>query len=330
MNPRRRTLVGAAAASAALACARGALSQERARRLGCLVVGRRENDYTLPVFLEQLGALGHVVGRNLHVEVRYGEGDLARLPALARELVDLRPDVIMTANPAGVGAALAVTKSIPIVMGTMSDPVVEGFVASLSRPGGNVTGVVNQGEDLIPKQFELARELLPRAARIAFVVSQDPALRKRSASFVAVAEESARRLGLQLLVLHASSRADLEAIGEPLARARPDVLVAGLDPVYHAFRRLLIDATAKLRLPAVYPLPVFSDDGGLLSYGFNLLDSFRRAAAYVDRILKGAKPSELPVERPLKFEMIVNLRTARSLRLAMPQPLLLRADRVIE
>jgi len=328
----RRRFLSIASAPVVLAATRAAISQERARvaRVGCLFASLRGSAYSMAAFKDGLKALGHVEGRNLRVDVGDAQGELSRLPALARELVALGPDVILASNPAGVGAAVAATKSIPIVMGTMSDPVAEGFVASLARPGGNVTGVVNQGEDLIPKQFELGRELVPRARRFAFLISRDPALRRRNAGFESVAEDSARRLGVEAIMIRASNRTEMDALHSTLRRARPELLVVGLDPVYHGFRGLLIDAVARLGLPAIYPLPVFSDDGGLVSYGFNLADSFRRAAAFVDRILKGAKPGDLPIERPLKFELIINLKTAKALGLAIPQSILLRADRVIE
>ncbi|MGH8676515.1 MAG: ABC transporter substrate-binding protein, partial [Burkholderiales bacterium] len=196
---KRRTLLQVAGATAALAAFRPALAQPAGRiaRIGYLSVTPTRSDPYGPSFVEGMRDLGYVEGRNLHIEYRSAEGDLSRLPALAKELVALRPDVILASNPAGVGAALAATKTIPIVMGTMSDPVLEGFAASLARPGGNVTGVVNQGEDLIPKQFELVRNLLPRASRVAFLVNKDPVLRRRTESFESVAQDSARRLGLK-------------------------------------------------------------------------------------------------------------------------------------
>lgn len=328
----RRESVAALFALLAAATYAPTRAQDRGRvaTIGVLVVSLRGADYTLAAFREGLRALGYEEGKNLQIELRDAQGDLSRLPALARELVALRPDLIMTANPAGVGAAAVATKTIPIVMGTMSDPVLEGFVASLARPGGNITGVVNQGEDLIPKQFELARELAPRAKRLAYLFNPDPVFVRRNASFQAVAEESARLLGGELVIVGASSAAELERIQAPLRAARAEVLVVALDPVFHAYRKLVVRTAAELRLAAIYPLPAFSEEGGLISYGFNLRDSFRRAAMYADKILKGSKPGELPVERPLKFELIVNLRTAKSLGLRIPDPLLLRADRVIE
>jgi putative ABC transport system substrate-binding protein len=275
-------------------------------------------------------ALGYEEGRNLQLDVLDGQGDLSRLPALARELVARRPDVIVAANPAGVGAVFAATRTLPIVMGTMSDPVLEGFVASLARPGGNVTGVVNQGEDLIPKHFEFAREIAPRAKRIAFLINRDPALERRNASFQSVAEASARGLRFEVTTLGASNQVELDSIRARLESAGADILVVPLDPLYHAFRKTLVAAAGALRIPAIYPLPIYSEDGGLISYGFNLRDSFRRAAVFVDKILKGARPGELPVERPLKFELTVNLKTAGTLGVRLPQSLLMRADRVIE
>ena len=328
----RRTLLKAAGATAALESIRPVLAQpaQRVARIGYLSTTPTRSDPYSPSFVEGLLELGYVEGRNLHIEYRSAEGDLSRLPALAKELAALRPDVILASNPAGVGAAFAATKTIPIVMGTMSDPVAEGFATSLARPGGNITGVVNQGEDLIPKQFELVRSVLPRASRVAFLANKDPALRRRTESFESVAQDSARRLGLKLVIVGASNRAELETAHVQLSREKPDALVVALDPVIHNFRKIAIDTAAKLKLPAVYPLPIFSEDGGLLSYGFNLRDSFKRSAIYVDKILRGAKPGDLPIERPLKFEMVVNLKTAKALGITIPQTALLRADRVIE
>lgn len=212
----------------------------------------------------------------------------------------------------------------------MSDPVLEGFVKSLGRPGGNVTGVVNQGQDLIPKHFELVRDLVPRARRIGFLINPSPELRSRTESFIAAARTAAAQLKFDLDLVRAANRADLEALRTSIASVRLDTLIVALDPVFFSLRNILIETSARHRLPAVYPLPSYSEDGGLLSYGFNLSDGFKRAASFVDRILKGAKPGDLPVERPLKFELLVNLITARALSLAIPQSVLLRADRVID
>jgi putative tryptophan/tyrosine transport system substrate-binding protein len=329
---RRRVLLGVAGAVTALAAIRTVRAQSTKRmiRIGYLATGSFANDRTRPAFVEGLRELGYVEGRNLQIEYRAAENDFSRLPALAAELVALRPDVIVAANPAGVGAAFAATKAIPIVMGTMSDPVLEGFVKSLGRPGGNVTGVVNQGEDLIPKHFELVRSLLPRARRVGFLINPAPVLQLRTESFVAAARTAAAQLKFDLSLLHASNRANLEALQAGIARERAEALIVALDPVFLSLRRIVVDTVGKLGLPAVYPLPNYSEDGGLLSYGFNLGDSFKRAASFVDRILKGARPGDLPIERPLKFELVVNLKTANQLRLTIPQTVLLRADRVIE
>lgn len=328
---RRRSLVLAAGAIAALTVMRPVRAQpaQKVVRIGYLATGSTANDRTRPAFVEGLREFGYVEGRNLRIEYRAAENDFSRLPALAAELVALRPDVILAANPAGVGAVFAATRTIPIVMGTMSDPVLEGFAKSLGRPGGNVTGVVNQGEDLIPKHFELVRAIVPRARRVGFLINPSPILALRTKSFVATARAAAAQLKLELGLIQASNRADLEAAQANIGRERLDALIVALDPVFLSLRSSVIETAAKIALPAVYPLPSFSEDGGLLSYGFNLGDSFRRAASFVDRILRGAKPGDLPIERPLKFELVVNLRAAKTLSIAIPQSVLLRADRVI-
>jgi putative ABC transport system substrate-binding protein len=329
---KRRTSLQFAGAITALAIIRPLFAQptQRQVRIGYLATGSAANDRTRPAFIEGLRELGYVEGRNLQIEYRAAENDFSRLPALAAELVALRPDVILAANPAGVGAAFAATKAIPIVMGTMSDPVLEGFAKSLGRPGGNVTGVVNQGEDLIPKHFELVRSVAPRARRVGFLINPSPVLELRTKSFVATARAAAAQVKLDLGMVRASNRAELEAMRANIAKERLDALIVALDPVFLSLRSIVIGSAAELGLPAVYPLPSYSEDGGLLSYGFNLGDSFKRAAGYVDRIVRGAKPGDLPIERPLKFELVVNLKTAKQLGLTIPQTVLLRADRVIE
>lgn len=326
---RRRLLIASCGVCAGIRPA-SAQPRNRPAKVGYLILSLQGSRYTHTAFVEGMRELGYADGANLRLEVADAQGDLTRLPGLARELVGHEVDVIVAANPAGVGAAVGATKSVPIVMGTMSDPVAEGFVASLARPGGNVTGVVNQGEDLIPKQFELMREVAPRARRVAFLISRSPALQRRNAGFLDVAHDSARQLDLESVVVYASDLAEMATIETALGGAKAGAIVVALDPVFHAYRQRVIAAAANLRLPAIYPLPVFSDDGGLLSYGFNLRDSFRRAAVYVDKILKGARPADLPVERPLKFELVVNLKTAKSLGVTLPQTVLLRADWLIE
>jgi putative ABC transport system substrate-binding protein len=329
---RRRRVLEYAGAAVALAAVGPLLAQpaQRVVRIAYLTTGSLSNDLNRPAFIEGLREFGYEEGRNLQIHVRAADNDFSRLPVLAKELVALRPEVILASNPAGVGAVFAETKAIPIVMGTMSDPVLEGFAASLGRPGANVTGVVNQGEDLIPKHFELVRSLVPRATRVAFLINPDPVLQRRTESFVATARNAANRLKLSLILVRASNRADLEAAHLAVAREKSDALIVALDPVFLSLRNITVDIAAKLRLPAVYPLLPYADEGGLLSYGFNLRDSYKRAAGYVDRILKGAKPGDLPIERPLKFEMVVNLKTAKQVGLTIPQTILLRADRIVE
>ena len=273
--------------------------------------------------------LGWVERRNLVIEARAAAGQLDRLPALARELVALGPDVIVASAPQPSRAAKDATSVIPVVFVGVADPVRVGLVQSLARPGGNVTGVAT----LVPggfmaKQLELLKEAVPGAVRVATL--RNPTNEVYRVTFPVEIPPAARTLGLRLQVLEVSEPAQIEAAIEAAVRERADALHVLGDPIFHNPPTRLPELAARARLPAIYISAELVRAGGLMSYGTNLPELFRRAATYVDSILKGAKPAGLPVEQPTKFDLVINLRTARALGLTIPQSVLLRADQVIE
>jgi putative ABC transport system substrate-binding protein len=276
--------------------------------------------------VKALRELGYVEGQNLTLERRYAEGKLDRLPVLARELVQLRADVIVAVGSAVIRAAKEATTTIPIVMYGGFDPIAAGFVASLARPGGNITGVViGPGSSLAGKRLELLKETVPRAARVAFLAANDPNFRPQ----VQEAETAASSLGIKLVAVEVRG-GDYAHAFSTIAAERATALLVGATPFFMRDRKRIIDLAAKHRLPAMYEWPEQVEDGGLMSYGAPQSALVQRAAVYIDRILKGARPGDLPVEQPTKFELVINRKTAKALGLTLPPSLLNRADRVIE
>ena len=279
---------------------------------------------TDPTLRNALRELGYVEGQNLTVEGRYADGKLDRLPVLARELVQLQVDVIVAIGSAAIRAAKEATTTIPIVMYGGFDPVAAGFVASLARPGGNVTGVVmGPGSSLTGKRLELLKEAVPRAARVAFLVPDDPNFQ------VEEAQQGAPLLGIKLVVVEVRAGDYVRAFST-ISAERATALLVGATPYFMRDRKRIIDLAAKHRLPAMYEWPEQVEEGGLMSYGATQSALVQRAAAYIDRIFKGARPGDLPVEQPTKFELVINLKTAKALGLTLPPSLLSRADRIIE
>jgi putative ABC transport system substrate-binding protein len=273
-----------------------------------------------------LRELGYVEGQNLTVEYRWGDGDAARLPALAAELVRLRVDVLVaTSNPA-ILAATQATRSIPIVFTASSDPVATGLVASLAHPGGNVTGLSLVTPELSGKRLQLLREALPQLTRVALLWD---AGHVGMADRVRETETAARQLGVTLRVEWVQDPAGLDRAFAALAQARPDAFLTTVEPFTVRHRQRIVDFAAQHRLPAMYEEREFVDAGGLMAYGPSLAANYRRAATYMDKLLRGAKPADLPVEQPTKFELVLNLKTAKALGLTIPQSILLRADEVI-
>ena len=278
------------------------------------------------VFRRALHELGWVEHRNLALEVRYAD-TYQQLPDLAAELVRLNVDVIFAMASPAIRAAKQRTTAVPIVMETLGDAVSTGLVPNLARPSGNVTGVSGFTPELTGKQLELIRELLPRASRVALLANRD---NTATSVVIRATEGAAARIGIQLHVVKVQQPAELDVAFETIARARVDALVVSADPMFSSQRRRLVELATRHRLPAAYASGVFPEVGGLLSYGQHESERFSRAAAYVDRILKGAKPGDLPVEQPSIFELVLNLKTARTLRLEIPSSVRLRANRLIE
>jgi putative ABC transport system substrate-binding protein len=280
------------------------------------------------MFRQELRELGYIEGKNLVLEVRYAEARVEQLPELARELVGLKLGVIVVGTDAAIAAVKRETRTIPIVMATSNDPVGTGFVASLARPGGNITGLSALSPELSGKRLELLREAVPGLSRVAFLWNPD--VRGNLFDYKEM-EGAARSQRLELHSIEVSRAEDLERAFSVLTnqRAQAVVLPAG-NPVAFANRSQIASFAQKNRLPSIYGQREFVDSGGLMAYGPNASDMYRRAAVYVDKILKGAKPADLPVEQPTKFELVINLKTAKALGLTMPQSLLRRADEVIQ
>lgn len=293
-------------------------------RIGVLRPTSADNPYT-ESFRQGLRDLGYVEGRNIHIEYRYSEGHQERLPALAAELVALKLDVILTDGP-GIPVVKRATNTIPIVFGVTGDPVADGVVASLARPGGNVTGLSLMAPLVNTKRLELLRELVPQAKRFAVLWNEARPAHRAEVDELTTA---AARLNVALILTSVRASADFAVALAAGVRERAAGLVVLDDALIFNERKTIADFTLANRLPAIYPNRGFATSGGLMSYGPSLADLFRRAAGMVDQILKGAKPGELPVEQPTRFEFVINQKTARALGLALPQSLLQRADDVL-
>jgi putative tryptophan/tyrosine transport system substrate-binding protein len=281
----------------------------------------------LELFRRELRALGYVDGKNIIFEYRYAEGKLDRLPGLADELVRLKVDVLLApATPAAVAAKNA-TKTIPIVFYSGSDPVAAGLVDSLARPGGNITGFTTISTVLVGKRLELLKETVPKLSRVAALWNpQDPgSVRQWKES-----QLPARELGLQLHSMEVSSADKFEGAFTEATRANSTALVPMGSPFFYSNQKQIVELAAKHQLPAIYPSGEFVVSGGLMSYGADEAEPYRRAAVFVDKMLKGAKPADLPVEQPTKFELMINLKTAKALRLTIPPVVMMRATKVIK
>jgi len=277
-------------------------------------------------FRQGLRELGYVEGKNIVIDYRYAEGKLDRLRELATELVRLKVDIIVSAGPQSTRAAKEATATIPIVMAFDFDPVGNGFVASLARPGGNITGLSTLAPEISGKQLELLKEIVPSLSRVAVLGnSTDPG----NAQVVGETERAAVALGVQHLYLDVRAPADIETAFRAASKGRADAVLSLSSFLFISQRKQLVDLAVKSRLPAIYDRAEYVEDGGLMTYSVSQPDLFRRAATYVDKILKGAKPADLPVEQPKKFELIINLKAAKQIGLTIPPNVLVRADKVI-
>jgi putative tryptophan/tyrosine transport system substrate-binding protein len=298
-------------------------------RIGYLVVvPLSANADRNEAFRQGLRELGYVEGKNIFIEWRSGDGNLDRMPTLAAELVQLKVDVIVTAGQGGTRPAKAATSTIPIVMAQDADPVVNGFVASLARPGGNITGLSTLAPEISGKQLELLKEIVPKLSRVAVFGTSTRAEGAKSLDEI---KRAAGVMKVQIQYLDVLNPKDIEAAFRAAAKGRADAFLWHVSgSVGRGQRTQVIELTAKSRRPAIYNGRVWVEEGGLMSYGANSPELDRRAASYVDKILKGAKPADLPVEQPMKFELIINLKTAKQIGLTIPPNVLVRADKVIK
>jgi len=298
----------------------------RVARVGFITV---EKSSSFDAFLQGLTELGYVEGKNVKLEARFADAHVERLPKLARELIRLKVDVLVAGSPAAAAAAKKASTTVPIVFAGVGDPVTTGIVSSLSHPEGNVTGVAIGvgGPALGGKWLELLDETLPELSQVAVLANRS---NKSNSPYLQGVEAAARTLNVKIDIFDAGNPVELDraltAIGESGARG----LIVTMDPFLYTGRATLVQFAAARRLPAIYFFKQFAELGGLMSYGASRDESYRRAAFYVDRILKGAKPADLPVEQPTRFELVVNAKTAKAIGLTVPQSILLRADRVIE
>ena len=320
------TLLGCTAATWPLV-ARAQQPAGRVYRIGYLsILSREQSLYLIKAFEEGLRSLGYRVGENVAIEYRFAHGEMERLPALAADLVRLGVDIIVATgtNPTTV-AAMKATTTIPIVMTSGVDPVSAGLVASLARPGGNVTGLAGDtGGEIMGKRFELLKETLPNLSRLGILLNPDTINRSR------LAREAAQALGLTPIPVEARGQDTLEQAFAIMVRERAQAFVSLGDSVLFSYRGQIAEMALRNRLPAASYQKEYAEAGFLLTYGADIPDLCRRSAAFVDKIFKGAKPADLPVEQPTKFELVINLKTAKALGIIVPPTLLTRADEVIE
>jgi putative tryptophan/tyrosine transport system substrate-binding protein len=303
-------------------------AQPHSVRIGRLSPLSAEADGSnLNAFRAGLRDLGWVEAKTFTIEARFADGKIERLPTLAAELVRQRVDLILSGASLGALAAKQATTGIPIVMVTTGDPVRDGIVASLARPGGNVTGVTALGQDLNTKRLELIREVVPGVTRLAVLINPASAY---TPAFLREKDGAARTLGLDIRTVEVSDPAHLEKAVAAMSGERVAGLMVQTNPLFISHRRRIVDLVARSRIPAVYGDREFVEAGGLMFYGASLAQMYRDAAVYADKILKGAKPGELPVGQPTKFEFVINLKAAKALGLTIPPGLLLRADQLIE
>ena len=327
---RRRFLLTLLAGALAAPLAVDAQQARNVYRIGVLSAGSQPTSESRQAFEHALRERGWVPGENLVITYPFADGKYDRLPALVAELVRLEPRVIVAVPTVAVRAARDATTTIPIVMLFVSDPVAEGLIASFARPGGNVTGLtLTPTREIFAKQLQLLKEAVPRARRIVFLWNPaNPTTTGPPA--VKIVGEAARSLGVELPVVGAQAPQEFEPAFRAMTQARADALLVHIDSMFFTHRAWLADLSLKHRLPTMYGAGEQAKAGGLMAYGRNLADGYRRAAGYVDTLLRGANPADLAVEQPTKFEFAINLKTARALGLTIPPALLARADQVIE
>ena len=327
---RRREFITLLGGAAAWPLAARAQQAERVRRIGVLMnfsADDAEGQARLAAFLQGLQEAGWAVGRNMRIDLRWGGGDPESFRKQASELVALAPDIVFASGIPAATPLLQATRTVPIVFAQVVDPVGAGLVASLARPGGNATGFTSPEYGFAGKWVELIKEIAPGVTRVA--VLRD-ATSSSGIGYMGAVRLAASSFGMELTPVGITDAGEIERGVTAFGRASNGALIVTGNTLTMVHRELIITLAARHRLPAVYALPLFANDGGLISYGPNSIDPYRRAAGYVDRILKGEKPADLPVQQPTKFELIINLKTAKALGLEIPPTVLARADEVIE
>ena len=330
MNKRRKIIL--ALGASALAVPFGAVAQQQGKiwRIGFLSTRRVEisdSDFAYGPFRQGMRELGYVEGRNLVIEWRSAEGKTERLPAMAAELVQLKVDLIVAASTPGVAAAQKATTTIPIVMTSTLDSVGSGFVASLAHPGGNITGLKNFFGDLGPKQLEMLRSITPRLSRVAVLVN--PA-NSGHAPVLKSIQAAAQKIGVTVLPAEARNREEIDNAFSMMSKAKAGAVLVISDAFFITQAHQIAGLAAKNRLPSIDSTRQYAEAGGLMSYGNSLGENYRRAATYVDKIFKGAKPGDIPVEQPTTFELAINMKTAKALGIKIPNSILVQATKVIE
>jgi putative ABC transport system substrate-binding protein len=331
MNNRRKLVVALGASALAAPLSSFAQQPAKPRRVGVLM-GYAENDpeaqLRFAAFKEGLAALGWTEGRNLKIDVRWTAADVARAAAYAKELVAMQPDAILSNTTPVTTAVKRETQTIPIVFTVVSDPVGTGFVKTLARPGGNITGFINLESSLIEKWLQMLKEIAPRVTRVAVIFNPDTA--PYAEYYLRPLQVVAPKFGVKTFNAVVRSESEIREAITGLGREPNGGLIVMTDSFMTVHRKLVIELTARHKIPAIYWVGNIPAEGGLMSYGVDYVDLFRRSATYIDRILRGAKPGELPVEQPTKYELVINKRTAKALGLTIPQSFLISANKVIE
>jgi putative ABC transport system substrate-binding protein len=330
MNNRRRLII--ALGAGALAAPFASIAQESGKvwRVGYLSQGSRPVSFdpsSVGAFLQGMRDLGYVEGKNLVMEWRFADNSHERLSGLAAELVQLKVNLIVAVSPPATSAAQKATTTIPIVFGGIGDPVGIGFVKSLAHPGGNITGISNQAPDIGSKQLEMLRDMVPNLARVAVLTNP---MNSGNSPLQNIVEAAAQKVRVKVLPLEARTPQEIGKAFSEMARQKAGAVIVARDPFLNQQLRQIAELAAKNRLPAISGIREYVEAGGLVSYGASLTDMWRRVATHADKILKGAKPGDLPVEQPTKFELFINGKTAKALGLKIPHSLLIGADKVIE
>ena len=330
MNTRRKLIIALGASALAVPFASFAQKQGKVWRVGFLSTGRRPDSldsHHFGAFPLGLRELGYIEGKTLVIEWRYANGVLDRLPELAAELVRLKPDVILVGGPDATRAAQKATTTIPIVMASVSDPVGAGFITSLAHPGGNITGSTSLTIDLGPKRLEMLLAMAPNASRIAVLINPANTNQIQAAESI---QAAGKKLRVTILRAEARTPEEIDTAFRAMVRDKAGALIVPSNILFNGQRSQIAELAVKHRLPSITGDRIYAEAGCLMSYGNSVADDFRRAATFVDKILKGARPSDLPVEQPTKFQLFINGKTAKTLGLKIPRSLLIMADKVIE